>query len=58
MRADRVLDWIAFILACTTLIAFVVGIVKYGYLPLNELPSWVWFLGVMILFATWRKKNE
>ena len=46
-KMEKILDILALVLGLLLIAGLVVGIVTCGWLPLRDLPSWVWFVTVL-----------
>lgn len=46
-KMDKILDILALVLGLLLIVGLVVGFVTCGWLPLRDLPSWVWFVAVL-----------
>lgn len=56
-KMEKILDILALVLGLFLIAGLVVGLVTCGWLPLRDLPSWVWFV-VVLFYVLMLKRRE
>ena len=56
-KLNRIIDILALVLAVMLIVLLCVGLMTYGWLPLRDLPSWVWFV-VVLFYVLMLKRRE
>lgn len=54
-KLNKIIDILSLVLGLLLIGALCVGLATYGWLPLRDLPSWVWFVAVLFYVLMLRK---